>query len=362
MLPLEQTAPELFRAAAAAYFGTEQALAAIRQRPGAIPVAVTAGQQVVWLDVGGYPFKEWKFRYSIKNLIENQGLGGCFSTDLGLLARDEVLSDTLAPTGFVFHVSKCGSTLMAKALAQAPSHIVVSEGTPLHENLWRHLTDGWRRPTVLGKAELSLLRNLILALGRRRLPEQRHYFVKFRSWTVTFLAAIQQAFPQTPCLFLYRDPAEVLVSSLNKPTTGQTRLKESGAASYITGLSPESLLAMSDLEYFTSLYEQHLRAGLLQAQEGRMAYLNYAQLTPENLPSILREAFAFVPDADDLPAMQAQFGRYAKDDSNAAGFTPDSSEKQKLITPDIRKAADARLMPWHRQLEASQANLNRVLA
>jgi hypothetical protein len=359
MQPLEQTAPELFAAAASVHLSDGRALAAIRAKPGIIPVAVTLGQQVVWLDVGDYAFKEWKFRYSIKNLIDSQGLGACFSTDLELLARDEVLADALMPAGFVFHMSKCGSTLMAKALAQAPSHIVVSEGTPLHENLWRHLTDGWRRPVESSETNLRLLRNLILALGRRRRPEQEHYFVKFRSWTVTFAETIQRAFPHTPCLFMYRDPAEVLVSSLNKPTTGQTRLKESGAASYITGASQETLQGMGDLEYFASLCERHLRAGYEAGD--RMAYLNYAQMNPENLPAILQAAFGFAPKAEDLPAMQAQFGRYAKDDTDAAVFVSDVSEKRKQITPAIRKTADERLLPWYRLLETAPSNLNRSL-
>lgn len=359
MQPLEQVVPELFRAAKASYMRNGQALAAIRARPGIIPVAVTPERHIVWLDVGDYLFKEWKFRYSIKNLIESQGLGTCFATDLNMLAQSEELPETLMPAGFVFHMSKCGSTLLAKALARSRRHMVVSEGTPLHENLWRHLTDDWRSPAQSDESALRLLRNLVLALGRRRVPEQRHYFVKFRSWTVAFAETVQLAFPNVPCLFLYRDPAEVLVSSLNKPTTGQTRLKESGAAGYIAKLGLETLRGMSDLDYFASLYERYLQSAF--KAETRMAYLDYAELRPDNFASVLQAAFGYSPDAEDLRIMQAQFGHYAKDDSDAAGFEPDVSAKRRQITPAIRQVADERLMPWYRRLTDSPSNLRRLL-
>ena len=37
----------------------------------------------------------------------------------------------LAPSGFVFHMSRCGSTLCAQALARDPSNIVLSEPGPV---------------------------------------------------------------------------------------------------------------------------------------------------------------------------------------------------------------------------------------
>jgi hypothetical protein len=35
------------------------------------------------------------------------------------------------PDGFVFHMSRCGSTLVAQMLAVVPDHVVVSEAEPL---------------------------------------------------------------------------------------------------------------------------------------------------------------------------------------------------------------------------------------
>lgn len=361
MQALEETVPALFQTALAHYHSPLQAIKKIWQHPGMIPVAITPSPEVIWLDVKTYSFTEWKFRYSIKNLIDSQGLGHCFSSDIQLLMDDAVLTNNLLPTGFVFHMSKCGSTLMAKTLAQLPSHMTVSEGTPLHENLWQYLTCHWQQPVALTAHNLALIRNLILAMGRRRLPEQQHFFVKFRSWNVVFVEAIQRAFPDVPCLFMYRDPAEVLVSSLNKSTTGQSRLKDSGAAAFITGHSTEALKNMGDLDYFANLYEHYMHCGLSPVPT-RMHYLNYKQMTKANLAGILQHAFGYSASATDLALMQAQFDNYAKDDSGVTRFTPDSLAKQKQITPEIRAVADERLMPWYEQLEHSNNNLNSGLS
>lgn len=361
MQSLEQTLPELFLAASSRYLGTEEAIHTIHQQSGILPVAITQEHQVVWLDVGDYPFREWKFRYSIQNLVDRSGIGECFTTDIRLLTeQDSVLTSSLQPAGFIFHMSKCGSTLMSKCLAQPEQNLAISEGTPFHENLWSYLTNDWQQAVELNGHNLSLLRNLILALGRRRIPKQQHYFIKFRSWNITFVEAIQKAFPEVPCLFMYRDPAEVLVSSLHKSTTGQTRLKASAAASFITGYTTAELESMDDLQYFTGLYQEHLRLGAT-AMQGNVHYLNYQQMTRQNLSAILQQSFGYTTTSDNLELMQAQFNVYSKDDSGKTHFTSDNKEKQRLISSDIREAADQHLMPWYQQLENHPANLAHTL-
>lgn len=357
---LEQYVPELFQVANAKYLQPEQAIELIKQNSGFIPVAITAEYRVVWLDVGDYPYKEWKFRYATRNLIEQRGLGNCFTTDIQLLSREEVtLDDHQDPTGFIFHMSKCGSTLVAKVLDQPDTLLVVKEPTPLHENLWQYLTNNWQTPIAPTKENLRLIRNLIQILGRNRLPRQEAYFVRFRSWNIAFVEIIQQAFPDTPCLFIYRDPVKVMASILNKPTTGLPRLNESGAAAFITKRSREELTQMDALDYFTCFYKQYLYLGLNKMKNTH--YLNYRQLNKHNIDQILRTAYSYAATETDLPLMQAQFDTYSKDDTGTVHFSSDSKEKKKQITPAMRKAAEEHLMDLYQLLEDSTNNLNKVL-
>jgi len=54
------------------------------------------------------------------------------------------------------------------------------------------------------------------SLGQRRFGET-HYFIKLDAWHVRSLALIREAFPQTPWIFVCRDPVEVFVSQLSRP-------------------------------------------------------------------------------------------------------------------------------------------------
>lgn len=357
---LEQSVPELFRVANKKYLQSEQAIEIIKQNIGVIPVAITAEYRIIWLDVGDYPYREWKFRYATQNLIEKQGLGDCFTTDIQVLSSEELSLDSLQdPAGFIFHMSKCGSTLMSKVLDQPETQMIIKEATPLHENLWQYLTNDWQEPVAPTAENLRLIRNLVQLLGRPRLPGQKSYYVRFRSWGIAFVEIIQQAFPHTPSLFMYREPVKVMASILNKPTTGLPRLNDTGAAAFITGQSRQELSEMDALHYFTRFYEQYLHLSLTKMKNTH--YLNYRQMNKQNIDQILRAGYGYAATEADLPLMQAQFDTYSKDDTGTVRFVSDSKEKQKQVTPEMREAAEEYLMDMYRQLEESDNNLNKVL-
>jgi len=356
---LENFVPELFQVANKKYLQPDQAIELIKQNPGIIPVSITAEFRVVWLDVGDYPYKEWKFRYATRNLIKQRGIGNCFTTDIQFLAsKNLTLNDCQNPSGFIFHMSKCGSTLVAKVLDQPDNQIVIKEPTPLHENLWKYLTNNWQESVTFTEDNLRLIRNLIQLMGRKRLIKQDRYFVRFRSWNIAFVEVIQQAFPDTPSLFIYRDPVKVMASILNKPTTGLPRLNESNAAAYITKYSREELIKMDKLDYFTSFYKQYLYLGLNKMKS--VYYLNYRQLNKYNIDQILRIAFNYEANKSDLALMQAQFDTYSKDDTGSVRFVSDRKEKKKQVTTAMREVAEKHLMSMYFKLEESNKNLNKI--
>lgn len=357
---LEQSVPELFLAANKKFLQPEQAIKIIKENIGVIPVAITPEYKVIWLDVGDYPYREWKFRYATQNLIEKQGVGECFTTDIALLSSEELSLESLqVPTGFVFHMSKCGSTLMSKVLDQPETQMIIKEATPLHENLWQYLTNDWQEPVAPTAENLRLIRNLIQLLGRPRLPNQKSYYVRFRSWGIAFVEIIQQAFPDTPSLFMYREPVKVMASILNKPTTGLPRLNDSGAAAFITGCSRQELSEMDALDYFTSFYKQYLHLSLTKMKN--TYYLNYRQMNKQNIDKILRVSYGYAATESDLSLMQAQFDTYSKDDTGTVRFISDNKEKQKQVTPQMRTASEKYLLDMYQQLESSDDNLNNVL-
>lgn len=330
----------------------------LKNSVGYIPVDVEPtgdGYDVTWLDVGDHHFKQTKFLFAIRQLMAQQPDMASVKTDLGCLTADHFLADTLYPTGFIFHMSRCGSTLTAKALARAAENIVIDEGTPLNDGLWHYLTAGWQQPIASTESAKNVYRNLLLTLGRRRKPAYEHFFVKFRSWNVLFIDFITQVFPDVPCLFLYRDPIEVFVSATWSPVW-TLDFKGAPPGAYMTGATVAETAAMDTLTFLTYFYKGYLQAAL-EAKSDKLCYLNYDHLTKENFPKLLRQAFSYSVPGQQMAQMQAQFDYYSKDDSDSMHFISDKEAKQQAATQEIRQAVHDDMMDLYAQLEQSQRNL-----
>ncbi len=352
---LETLAPELVQRASRWYMSDLEAVRAIRERSGLIPIQVTADGRALWADVGQHAFTEWKFRSSVAAATVARDPTLAFSTDLSLLERDDLVFKTLTPTGFIFQVSRCGSTLLARALARSPRNNVINEASPLHEGFWGVYTDSWRQG-VERPERVRALRNLVLAVARRRTAEQRRAFVKFRSWNVVFIAALRRAFPEVPFLFIYRDPAEVLVSALTREPFGYTRLKGTPAAGFILGCSARETASMDTLTFLARMHAAYLRAALAHADPG-LRFIDYEQLRGETLGELLSAAFRCAPSRDELARMHHQFAYYSKDESGTLAFTRDGERKRALITDELAGVLERELAELYESARREPRNL-----
>jgi hypothetical protein len=105
---------------------------------------------------------------------------------------------------FVFHISRCGSTMLAQSLAVSPQNIVVSEAPILDAILRSELFDPAQK-RILIKAVITLL-------GQKRFPEEKNLVVKLDSWHIFEAGELRALFPELPFVLLYRNPTEVLKS------------------------------------------------------------------------------------------------------------------------------------------------------
>ena len=78
----------------------------------------------------------------------------------------------LTPTGFVFHESRVGSTLVANALASDPSSMVFSESHPPSRVL--------KCSTCSRERKIQLFRDVVTLMGRS--PVHKHLFFKFQAF------------------------------------------------------------------------------------------------------------------------------------------------------------------------------------
>jgi hypothetical protein len=226
-----------------------------------------------------------------------------------LLACND-LPPAVAPSAFIFHVSRCGSTLLTQMLATLPQCIVASEPPVLDAFFRLH----HHHPDRSGGT--SIFRHLIAALGQQRSSAESHFFVKFDSWHMPWLPWLRSLFPQTPCVLLYREPAQVLASH-----------RRQRGAHMVPGLVDLSALQLStahllagDLEGFGELVLAGIfRAAHVAAQGDQptnmpsnpIILLNYQQL-PAVLWTVLFNPLKLQCKPEELATLQARAGWHAK--------------------------------------------------
>ena len=199
----------------------------------------------------------------------------------------------IAPAGFVFHMSRCGSTLIAQMLARLSDTIVLSEPQPL---------DALLRLRGRGVDDETLarwFRAMVSALAQPRRGEHR-LFVKFHAWHVLELPFIARAFPGVPWTFVFREPRAVLRSQVTSP--GAEAVLGTIDPAYV-GLDYAAGYAMPPGEYAARVVAAFCEAALRYAGTGRSAFVEYAAL-PDAVFSELLPFFGVRAGAADAARMR----------------------------------------------------------
>ena len=326
----------------------------LKHYPSLIPIEIDRERrQVVWQDIGQYHFYTGNYRRELPICQNVLALDRAkprhrLRSALTFFAEERRWHEVIVPSGFIFSTGRCGSSLLTRVLAHTRSHLVWGEAQP-HTILPEVLTDSYRQPIDHEAHNLLIYRNLLLAMGRKRVATHQAHFIKFTSFQIHFFDFIQRAFPAVPKLFLYRNPAAVLVSYLE----GNPLWKQNTTSSlhtWLTGDPNITVPAQDRLRFYTDCLANYMRAALATPPE-RLQVLNYNQLCAENLPAIL-DFFSVSPSATELTAMQSQFHYSAKTTDHWQPFVADEQSKAAQVTPAIAAQVEEKLLPLYRQLEA----------
>jgi hypothetical protein len=297
---------------------------------------------VDWCHMGKLRFTDPFFAGTIEEALR-QPFNLLFrrQTPIESLCELERCEPGLPPTGFIFHMSRCGSTLAAQMLATLPQNIVISEAGPIDAIL----NAGFRNSAITDGQRISWLRALLSAFGRRRAPQEKNFFVKFDSWHTLDLALIQQAFPTVPWIFLYRDPVEVMLSHQNMPGSQMVP----GALGARIGYSGGDIVGqMSMIEYGARVLARICNAAV-QHRNGYGLFVDYRQL-PEALWLLLDSHFGVVPSEVEITRMR----RVSEFDAKTPGlpFVRDEARKKREATESMLAMNAKWLAPVYEHLES----------
>jgi hypothetical protein len=263
-------------------------------------------------------------------------------TEFDALLQLEQSLDSVEPTGFIFHSSRCGSTLMTNACRAIAGSIVLSEANAIDKLIARFITDS---DGIKESLYSVFLRATVRALAQRRNGNEQHLLVKFAACSFAQIERITRIWPRVPWIFLYRDPIETIVSNLADVPPWLKDTDRRVLASII-GASPNDM-SLEELCARTigSLYS---KAHSL-ANENSML-LNYNQLSVPVISSVLK-FFKVSPAAEELETIARAGSVYSKELSGTRTFAADADAKQKLASDRVREMAAAWAIEPYRQLE-----------
>jgi hypothetical protein len=255
----------------------------------------------------------------------------------------------LRPSGFIFHMSRCGSTLVSQMLAALDRTVVVSEAAPIDA-----VVRGRDARPDLGDAEHGRwLAWMIAALGQPRTGNETDYFIKLDCWHTLALPLFRRVFPDVPWIFLYRDPVEVLVSQLRMP-----------GIHMIPGMLGPNLFGLEPFidhetrqDYCARVLARICEPVLDHHPDGAGLLVNYRQLPQALWTTIMPHFRADCGERD--RALMADAARF---DAKTPGFefVSDSDAKQREASASVRTVAEARLGELYRRLEQSQMGFLRA--
>ncbi|HVG21462.1 MAG TPA: sulfotransferase [Blastocatellia bacterium] len=287
----------------------------------------------------------------------DQTIERCMSHPFNVLFRHQTPIDILGqyhdarpglpPTGFIFHLSRCGSTLVSQMLAALPQNVVISEAPPIDSVLRARRRDH----NVTDATRADWLRWMISALGQRRSGAEEYLFVKFDSWSLLDLGSIRRAFPDVPWIFVYRDPVEVMVSQLRRRGA---HIVPGVLEPELLGMDYPSVLRMPPTEYCARVLALVCDAALEHRDSGEAMFINYRQL-PEAGWSSLPDFFHVEYAADDVDRMRRASQFNAKNPS--LEFVGDGLSKNREASREVREAASRWLTPIYERLEATRLSL-----
>jgi hypothetical protein len=306
--------------------GRELPFEQVKSLSGWYPV-VARDNKLWWRFFGEKRFSEPFFHDSVTSLSQEERF--CVQTAFNAL---DAFENSLAPTAFIFHTSRCGSTLLSQLFASLPSCIVLSE-PPIIDSF---LSLYHAQPERSG-AEKTL-RQIVGALGQKRFPEERHFFIKVDSWHIGSLPLFRKAFPDTPVIFMYRKPEQVLASHQRQRGPQMVPGLVNPA---MFDLDDEALMPGELDKYTAKVLRYFFKSACKQADE--LILLNYNQL-PQIVWTDLLELFSIAPSPVDLEAMKIRSGSHSK---NAAKFTGDP----KPAAYDANIELCAAIYPYYDKLE-----------
>jgi len=292
-------------------------------------VVVDRRPGLLWMEMSGIDLSEPFFEQTVERARKEKRAERFTEFDVLLQLEKEI--ESVEPTGFIFHSSRCGSTLVANACRAVSNSIVLSEANAIDKLIARFITD------VDNPVKESLysvfLRGVVHAHAQRRTGNEQRLFIKFACCSFAQLERITRIWPNVPWLFLYRDPVETIVSNMREVPPWLID-NDRRVLSSIIGDNSEMSLEELCARTIGSLY-----SAAYNLANGNSMLLNYNQLSVPVIANVLN-FFKVDLSSEELETIARTTKAYSKEASGTRAFVADADTKLRLASDLIREMSE----------------------
>ncbi|CAM9608365.1 unnamed protein product [Ectocarpus sp. 12 AP-2014] len=259
------------------------------------------------------------------------------------------------PTGFIFHETRCGSTLVANMLASVETNV-----------MWSESTGPWKVMHTCPKCHkeqiVPWLRVIMDAMTRS--ARHDHFYFKFQS--SEDIDAVTSAYPDTPWIFIFREPIEVMMSRLGAQRIGMEGMEKEVAARVERGMKTSKIPSKPKLgkppketsaaQLLSGLCKKAIHA--FEENPGKGMMVEYPHLPHGIVSTVLPDHYGVTVSEAERERMMSTTQMYSKVASFAKGsttdskFTEDTDTKHEAASVAVQEAAQRLLYPDYYKLRS----------
>ena len=232
---------------------------------------------------------------------------------------------------FIFHMSRCGSTLITQMLATSRRFFVISESPFINDILDPAL----KLPKKIDRD--LLIKAALHAILDCKPKKAKYSVIKFRSWNTLYLERILKQFPTTSWVFVHRNGLEVLSSVLRNPP-GWLRSRKN----YEKLFRP--FLELKNAEKIERLGVDEFTIRMLgtfckiaaSTKSGFGSFIDYKKILPY-FPDTVERVWNLKLPTKEKSIMLKRAKTYSKDPDKLKKFVGDGKIKRRMVTERQRK-------------------------